>query len=101
MRVMQATIHTHNEWFKVQMCKDRFESFLKVDALKEIKSMLVANTVYGSNMDTHIHGFSQDTVSSSTRLPEDGASPIQVSSQEVCDEGAILKVMVSYKPCIQ
>lgn len=93
MRVMQATLHTHNEWFKVQMCKDRFESFLKIDALKEVKSMLVANTVYGSNMDTHIHGSSQDTVSSGNRLPEDGASPIQVSSQEICDEGAILKVM--------
>ncbi|MED6192971.1 hypothetical protein PIB30_014754 [Stylosanthes scabra] len=25
MKIMRATLHTHNEWFKLQMCKDRFE----------------------------------------------------------------------------
>ncbi|KAH9616117.1 hypothetical protein KSS87_012835 [Heliosperma pusillum] len=93
MRVMQATIHTHNEWFKLQMCKDRFESFLKIDTLKEVNSLLLPHTVCRSNPDTQAHGSSQVTVSSGSRMPEDGNSPAQVSSQEVCDEGAILKVM--------
>lgn len=93
MKVMQATLHTHNEWFKLQMCKDRFESLMKINGLKEVRSMLVADTVCRSNMDTHTHGSSQVTVSSSNKMPEDGTSPVQVSSQEVCDEGAILKVM--------
>ncbi|XP_074308765.1 uncharacterized protein LOC141643482 [Silene latifolia] len=93
MRVMQATLHTHNEWFKLQMCKDRFESFLKIDTLKEVNSLLLPHTVCRSNPDTQAHGSSQVTVSSGSRMPEDGNSPNQVSSQEVCDEGAILKVM--------
>lgn len=97
MKVMQATLHTHNEWFKLQMCKDRFESFLKIDALKEVNSLLLADTVSKSSIDAHTQGSSQATISSSSGIPEDGNSPTQVSSQEVCDEGAIIKVMVSYK----
>ncbi|KMT09336.1 hypothetical protein BVRB_6g134310 isoform A [Beta vulgaris subsp. vulgaris] len=93
MKVMQATLHTHNEWFKLQMCKDRFESFLKIDALKEVNSLLLADTVSKSSIDAHTQGSSQATISSSSGIPEDGNSPTQVSSQEVCDEGAIIKVM--------
>ncbi|KAL2906222.1 Fibromodulin, partial [Bienertia sinuspersici] len=91
MKVLQATLHTHNEWFKLQMCKDRFESYLKIDALKEVNSLLLADTVSKSNADAHTS--SQVTISSSSGIPEDGNSPTQVSSREVCDEGAILKVM--------
>ncbi|KNA05142.1 hypothetical protein SOVF_192920 [Spinacia oleracea] len=93
MKVMQATLHTHTEWFKLQMCKDRFESFLKIDTLKEVNSLLLADTVSKSQIDAHSHGSSQLTISSSGGNPEDSNSPTQVSSQEVCDEGAILKVM--------
>ncbi|XP_057530156.1 uncharacterized protein LOC130808707 isoform X2 [Amaranthus tricolor] len=92
MKVMQATLHTHNEWFKLQMCKDRFESFLKIDALKEVNSLLIADTVSKSNIDLQSYGSSQ-VISSSIGVPEEGDSPTQVSSLEVCDEGAILKVM--------
>lgn len=99
MKVMQATLHTHTEWFKLQMCKDRFESFLKIDTLKEVNSLLLADTVSKSQIDAHSHGSSQLTISSSGGNPEDSNSPTQVSSQEVCDEGAILKVMVSHKSC--
>ena len=100
MKVMQATLHTHNEWFKLQMCKDRFESFLKIDALKEVNSLLIADTVSKSNIDLQSYGSSQ-VISSSIGVPEEGDSPTQVSSLEVCDEGAILKVMVSYKSCFR
>ncbi|CAL0330761.1 unnamed protein product [Lupinus luteus] len=95
MKIMRATLYTHNEWFKLQMCKDRFEGLLKIDSLKE------ANTPFHSPVsmskshgDSCTNGSSQATVSSVTRMSEDGSSPTQESSRDViCDEGAILKVM--------
>ncbi|KAJ9670773.1 hypothetical protein PVL29_026979 [Vitis rotundifolia] len=94
MKIMRATLHTHNEWFKIQMCKDRFEGLLKIDSLKEINTPLLSNAVSKSNADTSTNGSSQVTVSSSGRMVDDGSSPTQVSSRDVvCDENAILKVM--------
>ncbi|XP_058228430.1 uncharacterized protein LOC131336567 [Rhododendron vialii] len=95
MKIMRATLHTHNEWFKLQMCKDRFEGLLKIDSLKDVSSPLLTDaSVAKSNADTSTHGSSQVTISSSSRMHEDGSSPTQVSSTEVvCDENAILKVM--------
>lgn len=95
MKIMKATLYTHNEWFKLQMCKDRFESHLKIDSLKEVNTpLLTAAAMLNSNADSSTLGSSQVTVSSSTKLSEDGSSPTQVSSRDVvCDENAILKVM--------
>ncbi|KAI8542175.1 hypothetical protein RHMOL_Rhmol08G0118400 [Rhododendron molle] len=95
VKIMRATLHTHNEWYKLQMCKDRFEGFLKIDSLKDVSSPLLTDaSVAKSNADTSTHGSSQVTISSSSRMHEDGSSPTQVSSTEVvCDENAILKVM--------
>ena len=36
LKIMRATLYTHNEWFKLQMCKDRFEGLLRIDSLKEV-----------------------------------------------------------------
>ncbi|KAM1529472.1 hypothetical protein ACFX1Z_018679 [Malus domestica] len=95
MKIMRATLHTHNEWFKLQMCKDHFESLLKIDSLKEVNTpSLAAAAASKSNADSCSNGSSQVTVSSSTRMVEDGSSLTQVSSRDVvCDETAILKVM--------
>ncbi|KAM1063087.1 hypothetical protein ACFX2I_027295 [Malus domestica] len=95
MKIMRATVHTHNEWFKLQMCKDHFESLLKIDSLKEVNTpSLAAAAASKSNADSCSNGSSQVTVSSSTRMVEDGSSLTQVSSRDVaCDENAILKVM--------
>ncbi|CAI0554055.1 unnamed protein product [Linum tenue] len=94
MRLMRAAIHTHNEWFKLQMCKDRFEGLMRIDSLKELETpLLSACSMLSSSADSSTQGSSQVTTSSSARLPEDGTSPAQVSSGEVCDESAILKVM--------
>ncbi|CAL1408691.1 unnamed protein product [Linum trigynum] len=94
MRLMRAAMHTHNEWFKLQMCKDRFEGLMRIDSLKELETpLLSACSMLSSNADSSTQGSSQVTTSSSARLPEDGTSPAQVSSGEVCDESAILKVM--------
>ncbi|GAB2259847.1 hypothetical protein Droror1_Dr00010702 [Drosera rotundifolia] len=92
MKIMRAMLHTHNEWFKLQMCKDRFESLLKIDSLKAVPSLL-PDVIYQSNTDTCTQGSSQVTVSSGSKTVEDGYSPAQVSSRDLCYEGAILKVM--------
>ncbi|KAF5736130.1 hypothetical protein HS088_TW14G00265 [Tripterygium wilfordii] len=95
MKIMRAILHTHNEWFKLQMCKDRFESFLRIDSLKEFDPPLLAvSAVSNSNADSSSHGSSLVMISPSVRMSEDGSSPTQVSSRDVvCDENAILKVM--------
>ncbi|XVF17712.1 hypothetical protein REPUB_Repub10bG0147300 [Reevesia pubescens] len=95
MRIMRATLHTHSEWFKLQMCKDRFESLLQIDSLKENNTpMLTSLATSKSNADSCILGSSQVTISSTTRVSDDGGSPNQASSRDViCDENAILKVM--------
>ncbi|XP_058097076.1 uncharacterized protein LOC131242454 isoform X2 [Magnolia sinica] len=94
MKIMRATLHTHNEWFRLQMCKDRFEGLLKIDCLKEIDATLSIDATSKAYADTCTHGSSQVTISSGSRMPEDGSSPTPVSSRDVvCDETAILKVM--------
>lgn len=97
MKIMKATLYTHNEWFKLQMCRDRFESHLRIDSLKEVNtSLLTAGATLNSNADTSTLGSSQVTICSSAKISEDGSSPTQASSRDVvCDENAILKVMVS------
>ncbi|XP_022775208.1 uncharacterized protein LOC111317118 isoform X4 [Durio zibethinus] len=95
MRIMRATLHTHSEWFKLQMCKDPFESLLRIDFLKENNApVLTSLATSKSNTDCCTLGSSQATVSSTTRVSDDGGSPNQASSRDViCDENAILKVM--------
>lgn len=95
MKIMRATLYSHNEWFKLQMCKDRFEGLLKIDSLKEANTTFLAPvSMSKSCVDSCTNGSSQVTVSSGTRMSEDGNSPTQVSSRDViCDENAILKVM--------
>ncbi|GLU20002.1 hypothetical protein SLE2022_362200 [Rubroshorea leprosula] len=94
MRIMRATLHTHTEWFKLQMCKDRFESLLRIDSLKENNAaLLVSAATSKSNADSCSLGSSQVIISSSTRTSEDGSSPNQSFTSDVCDENAILKVM--------
>ncbi|XP_044470132.1 uncharacterized protein LOC123199290 isoform X3 [Mangifera indica] len=96
MKIIRATLHTHSEWFKLQMCKDRFEGLLRIDSLKEVNTSFLAATAVmsKSNGDSCTQASSQLTTSSNARLSEDGSSPSQVSSGDVvCDENAILKVM--------
>ena len=94
---MRATLHTHTEWFKLQMCKDRFESLLRIDSLKENNTpVLTSLATLKSNTDSCTLGTSQATITSTTHVSDDGGSPNQASSRDViCDENAILKVMVS------
>ncbi|XP_071710724.1 uncharacterized protein [Rutidosis leptorrhynchoides] len=93
MKIMRATLHTHNEWFKLQMCKDRFEGLLKIDHLKEVNFSMIPDSLYKLNGDNN--SSSQGTATSSSKMQEDGSSPTQVSSTGdfASDETAILKVM--------
>lgn len=95
MKIMRATLHTHTEWFKLQMCKDRFESLLKIDSLKDVTRPMIASAMQSKlYADSCTHGSSTVTSPSSVKMADDGSSPTQVSSTDVCDESAILKVMV-------
>lgn len=96
MKILKATLYTHNEWFKLQMCKDRFEGLLKIDLLKDISGHSLFAAASKSDVDMGTHGSSQFTASSSNRMQDDGSSPVQSSARDMeCDETAILKVMVS------
>ena len=91
MKIVRTTLHTHTEWFKLQMCKDRFDHFLKIDSLKEIDPP-VSHTMSKVLTDECGNGSSQITTCSSGKVLDEGSSP-QESSEVVCDESAILKVM--------
>ncbi|KZV45991.1 hypothetical protein F511_10681 [Dorcoceras hygrometricum] len=95
MKILRATLHSHNEWFKLQMCKDQFEGLLWIHSLKELGSPLLGDASCKSYSNSCTQGSSQVTISSgSTRTHEDGNSPNQISSTDIgCDENAILKVM--------
>ncbi|PKA57093.1 hypothetical protein AXF42_Ash002397 [Apostasia shenzhenica] len=94
MKIMRATLHTHTEWFKLQMCKDRFEGFLKIDCLKEISVPIRDDATAKAHADNSLHTSSQVTTSSSNKLGEDISISSQASSSEnIYDENAILKVM--------
>ncbi|KAK6116249.1 hypothetical protein DH2020_050045 [Rehmannia glutinosa] len=95
MKIIRATLHTHSEWFKLQMCKDQFEGLLWINSLKELGSRLLGDAATRSTIDTCTQGSSPVTISSTNmRMQEDGSSPNQISSSDIgCDENAILKVM--------
>ncbi|XP_051127068.1 uncharacterized protein LOC127248655 [Andrographis paniculata] len=95
MKIIRATLYSHTEWFKLQMCKDQFESLLWINSLKELGSPLLGDPASKSSMDTCTQGSSQVTMSSSSMsIHKDSSSPNQISSTDIgCDENAILKVM--------
>ncbi|KAH0868887.1 hypothetical protein HID58_075909 [Brassica napus] len=100
MKIIRATLHSHTEWFKLQMCKDRFSNLLKIDSLKEVNTDLIGAIKSRSNKENNANLSSQlTTTSSSTMTSEDGGSSslmmtTQTSSREALwEESAILKVM--------
>ncbi|GJN20455.1 hypothetical protein PR202_gb07836 [Eleusine coracana subsp. coracana] len=94
MKIVRTTVHTHTEWFKLHMCKDRFENFLKINCLKEVDPSVASHNMPKAQTDDCGNGSSQITTCSSGKVPDESSSP-QVSSEVACDENAILKVMVS------
>ncbi|KAK3153593.1 hypothetical protein QOZ80_2BG0177970 [Eleusine coracana subsp. coracana] len=92
MKIVRTTVHTHTEWFKLHMCKDRFENFLKINCLKEVDPSVASHNMPKAQTDDCGNGSSQITTCSSGKVPDESSSP-QVSSEVACDENAILKVM--------
>lgn len=101
MKIIKATLHTHTEWFKLQMCKDRFNNLLKIDSLKEVKTDLIGTIKSDKDSNTNLSS-QVTTTSSSTMTSEDGGSSslmtqTQTSTREALwEESAILKVMVRF-----
>ncbi|KAL4196961.1 hypothetical protein AMTRI_Chr04g185740 [Amborella trichopoda] len=94
MKIMRATLYSHTEWFKLQMCKDRFEEFLKINCLKEIDSPWFTDAASKTTVDSCSYGASQVTISTSSRRSSDTGDLINEPSREIIfDETAILKVM--------
>ncbi|KAL8473154.1 hypothetical protein ACS0TY_030113 [Phlomoides rotata] len=96
MKIIRATLYTHSEWFKLQMCKDQFEGLLWINSLRELgRRPFLGDASSKSTIDSCTQGSSPVTISSSNMIMhEDGNSPNQISSSDVgCDENAILKVM--------
>jgi hypothetical protein len=100
MKIIKATLHTHTEWFKLQMCKDRFNNLLKIDSLKEVNTDLIGAIKSKSKKDSNTNLSSQvTTTSSSTMTSEDGgSSSLMMMTQTLprealWEESAILKVM--------
>ncbi|XP_031498854.1 uncharacterized protein LOC116263305 isoform X2 [Nymphaea colorata] len=94
MKVVRATLFTHDAWFKLQMCNDRFEGFLKIDHLKNNDTPLFADPDSRSTHNSCSYGSSQGTISSSNkRHMENGDQSQGLSRDIVCEETAILKVM--------
>jgi hypothetical protein len=94
MKIVRTAIHTHTEWCKLHMCKDRFENFLKINCLKQVDPSVASGCMSKAHTDECGNESSQITTCSSGKVPDEGSSP-QVSSEVACDENAILKVMVS------
>ncbi|KAG8043239.1 hypothetical protein GUJ93_ZPchr0113g33323 [Zizania palustris] len=92
MKIVRTTLHTHSEWFRLQMCKDRFEHFLQIDSLKEVDPSMGSRYMPKALTDECANGSSQITTCSSGKGLHEGDSP-QVLSEVSCDENAILKVM--------
>ncbi|XP_074582012.1 uncharacterized protein LOC141838436 isoform X1 [Curcuma longa] len=92
MKIVRATLSTHSEWFKLQMCKDRFEQFLKIDQLKAIEHRFFSHSSAKASADD-TNGSSQMSIYSNSKIQEDGSSPQVSPGENVCDENAILKVM--------
>jgi hypothetical protein len=92
MKVMRATLFTHTQWFKVQMCTDRFADFLNINTLKEPDT--AAETSESTMEDLKTVGGSGSCISTSemsgTQLsegPRDGP---------LFDDGSILTLVVNF-----
>lgn len=91
MKMMKATLFTHTQWFKLQMCADRFADLLSINALKE-PDAAVAETSEPTMEDSKTAAVSASCTSTSEMsgsqlpdVPRDGP---------LFDDGSILTLMV-------
>jgi len=93
MKIMRATIYTHAQWFKLQMCTDRFEKLLRINELKEMDPGMLATLKSEPNPDLCSGATSHVTGSSCNSKPSDGGNQPPEASGGLFNETAILQVM--------
>ncbi|EPS68912.1 hypothetical protein M569_05856, partial [Genlisea aurea] len=106
MKIVRAALYTHTEWFKLQMCRDGFESLLWINSLKCVGSRFrrPPPSGDGSCSSKSLNDASGQASSSlitlssctnnNTRMGADGCSVSRISTVDIgCDENAVLKVM--------
>lgn len=93
MKIMRATIYTHAQWFKLQMCTDRFEKLLRINELKEMDPGMVKKLKSEANPDLCSGATSHVTGSSCNSMPSDGSNQPPEASGGLFNETAILQVM--------
>lgn len=93
MKIMRATIYTHAQWFKLQMCTDRFEKLLRINELKEMDPGMVTKLKSEPSPDLCSGATSHVTGSSCNSMPSDGSNQPPEASGGLFNETAILQVM--------
>lgn len=93
MKLMRATLYTHAQWFKLQMCTDRFEKLLRISELKELDPTMVTTSKSEPNPDLCSGATSHVTGNSCNSNPSDGSNQPPEASGGLFNETAILQVM--------
>lgn len=93
MKIMRATLYTHAQWFKLQMCTDRFEKLLRISELKELDPGMVTTSKSQPNPDICSGATSHVTGNSCNSNPSAGSNQPPEASGGLFNETAILHVM--------
>lgn len=91
MKFMRATLLSHTQWFKLQMCTDPFADLLHINALKDMDAGVGATATSVDDSKLVVGSGSclsttETSVSQPPDLPRDGP---------LFDEASVLTLMVS------
>lgn len=92
VRIMKATLYSHTQWFKLQMCTDPFADLLDINKLKEAD--VAGGTTSTTNDDSKLGGAAGSCLST-TEIS--GNQPSDVPRDGPCfDEDNVLTLMVNF-----
>lgn len=92
VRIMKATLYSHTQWFKLQMCTDPFADLLDISRLKEAEA--VGGPTATTNDDSKLGGAAGSCLST-TEIS--GNHPSDVPRDGPCfDEDNVLTLMVKF-----
>lgn len=91
MKIMKCTLHTHTEWFKLQMCDDHFAEMLSINILKDTNSTGLGSLLPETSTVTSKVGRSNtSSLSNTANAPQQSESS---RDRAMFDDGSILTVM--------
>lgn len=93
MKIIRATLHTHTEWFKLQMCPDSFAEILKINNLKETEAISLGSSCRGMHLETNNAISSQVTTSTTSTSGSLTQQPDSSRDGAHFDDRSILTVM--------